>query len=226
MAKIQILLIEDNRLLREGVSAILASQTDMAIFVDEPSDGSRPQTSRRRGPHILLFDAGLSSPRGLETLGDYHAAFPEAKIIVMGTIPVGTSVTEYVCEGVSGFVDKNASVDEFLSTIRSVAAGLLLLPQAIKQALFSEIAAFAGPNRQARLNSGSYRLTQREQEVIRLIGDGLNNKDIATRMFVSVHTIKSHVHNIFDKLGMHTRLEIALYQRTKESSRSKHALVA
>jgi DNA-binding NarL/FixJ family response regulator len=225
MAKIQVLLIEDNRLLREGVNAILASQADMAIFAAEPSDESRPHPSRRHGPHIILFDAGLSGPRGFETLGNYRGSFPEAKIILMGTIPAGTTVTEYVCEGFSGFVDKNASAEEFLSTIRSVAAGQLLLPQAIKEVLFSEVRASSVPNRQARVNSGSYRLTHREQEVIRHIGDGLSNKDIAKGMFISVHTVKSHVHNIFDKLGLHTRLEIALHQRTTENSRSKHAPV-
>jgi DNA-binding NarL/FixJ family response regulator len=123
-------------------------------------------------------------------------------------------VANYVRAGASGFIMKDASFDEFVETIRAVAAGAEVLPQALTNTLFSQIARNAVVGSNARVLE-AVRLTTREREVIDLLGEGLSNKEIATRLHIAVHTVKSHVHNILEKLALRSRLEVAAFSHSR-----------
>jgi DNA-binding NarL/FixJ family response regulator len=113
---------------------------------------------------------------------------------------------------VSGFVLKDSTFDDFVATIRSVAAGEKVLPPRMTQSLFSQIAKAAVRGERAEALD-EVRMTRRESEVIALIGEGLSNKEIAQRLEIATHTVKSHVRNVMEKLALHTRLQIAAYSR-------------
>jgi DNA-binding NarL/FixJ family response regulator len=124
---------------------------------------------------------------------------------------------DFVNAGVSGFIMKDATVDDLVSTIRSVAGGAHVLPPQMTSSLFSQIAKDAiAKGRPEVLDS--VRMTPREREVINLIAEGLGNKEIATRINVATHTVKSHVRNIMEKLTLHTRLQIAAYANQRETA--------
>lgn len=112
--------------------------------------------------------------------------------------------------GVSGFVLKDASFDEFVATIRKVAGGAKVLPRRLTESLFAQIARDSS-HRQVDDAIPDMRLTRREHEVIDLIGEGLSNKEIAYRLNIATHTVKSHVRNVMEKLTLHTRLQISAY---------------
>jgi two-component system NarL family response regulator len=137
---------------------------------------------------------------------------------MMDVIPVNEEIMDLVNAGVSGFVLKEASFDEFVATIRSVAAGEKVLPPRLTESLFAQIARVA-MERGDRQGEGEertledVRMTRREREVIDLIGEGLSNKEIAQRLNIAAHTVKSHVRNVMEKLTLHTRLQIAAYSR-------------
>jgi len=116
---------------------------------------------------------------------------------------------------VSGFVLKDASFDEFIATIRSVATGKKVLPPRMTESLFSQIAKEVDGQEPARVLE-AVRMTPREREVIDLIGEGLSNKEIAQRLNIATHTVKSHVRNVMEKLALHTRLQIAAYSHREE----------
>jgi DNA-binding NarL/FixJ family response regulator len=132
----------------------------------------------------------------------------------MGLLPAQEDVANYVRAGASGFIMKDASFDEFVETIRAVAAGAEVLPQALTNTLFSQIARNAVGGRNARVLE-AVRLTSRERQVIDLLGEGLSNKEIATRLHIAVHTVKSHVHNILEKLALRSRLEVAAFSHSQ-----------
>jgi len=113
--------------------------------------------------------------------------------------------------GVDGFVLKDATFDDFLQTIRDVAQGKKVLPPTLTSSLLSEIATHATRNGKGNPFK-SVRMTSREREVIELIAEGLSNKQIAARLNLAVDTVKSHVHNILEKLALNTRLEIATFR--------------
>ena len=127
----------------------------------------------------------------------------------MDLIPLQTDVFEFVQAGVSGFMIKDINVTEFLKTIRSVYEGIQVLPPHLTGSLFTQIIehAIKGSNHTAILES--VRMTKREKQVIELIADGATNKEIAQALHLSTYTVKSHVHNILEKLALNTRVQIA-----------------
>jgi len=133
-------------------------------------------------------------------------ANPEVRVILMAFPSAPDNVVEFMKLGVSGFIAKDATIADFVSTIRSVTAGTHVLPPSLVETLFSQVAELA-----AGQKNGAVRLTQREREIIRMIQEGLSNKEVAQRLHIATHTVKSHVHNILEKLALRTRLQIAAY---------------
>lgn len=204
---ITVAIIDDNRLVREALTAMLNRLTDVRVVSSDVADS--PFLAETK-PHVLLLDVGLRDQDSLRVAATLKQENPGAKIIVMDLLPVNEEIMEFVNAGVSGFVLKDATFDEFVGTIRSVAAGKKVLPPRMTESLFSQIAREADGQESAHVLE-DVRMTRREREVIELIGEGLSNKEIAQRLNIATHTVKSHVRNVMEKLALHTRLQIAAY---------------
>ncbi|MDP2364958.1 MAG: response regulator transcription factor [Ignavibacteria bacterium] len=207
--KIKILLIEDNRLLREGISALLKKQPDMNIVATVGNGENILVLIGKLKPNIVLLDLGLRNQNSLQIVKSVKKNFKETKIIVMDLIPLQADVFEFVQAGVSGFMLKDISFTEFLKTIRSVYDGLQVLPAHLTGSLFSQIVGHAIEGSKPRMLEESVRMTKREKQVIELIADGFTNKEVAQKLHLSTYTVKSHVHNILEKLSLSTRVQIA-----------------
>jgi len=129
----------------------------------------------------------------------------------MDLIPLQADVLEFVEAGVSGFILKDANEKDLYETIRSVNQGLKVLPTHLMGSLFSQIVEHAINGSTTSVIIESVRMTKREKQVIELIAEGFTNKEIAQTLHLSTYTIKSHVHNILEKLAIHTRVQIANY---------------
>jgi DNA-binding NarL/FixJ family response regulator len=206
---ITVAIIDDNRLVREALAAMLDELADVRVVTSAVADVTFLTETR---PEVWLLDVGLRDQESLDVAAALLSQTPQAKIIVMDIIPVHEDIMEFVNAGVSGFVLKDSTFDEFVETIRSVASGQKVLPPRMTQSLFSQIAKAAG-RREAAEVLEEVRMTPRESEVIALIGQGLSNKEIAQRLAIASHTVKSHVRNVMEKLALHTRLQIAAYSR-------------
>jgi DNA-binding NarL/FixJ family response regulator len=216
MKKIRLLLIEDNRLLRDGIYSILKAHKDIVIIAAS-GDGKHTLVKiKELKPNVILLDLGLRSQNSLHVVEIVKKDFPDAKIIVMDLAPVQADILQYVKAGANGFILKDASLNEFLITIRTVAEGSTVLPPLLVDSLFSQIVDHAVREGKSKLKE-AVRMTAREREVIMLLGEGLTNKEIAQKIHVSTYTVKSHIHNIMEKLALHTRLEIANYSYTGET---------
>ena len=219
MKKIRLLLIEDNRLLRDGILAILKPHKDIVIIAAS-GDGKNTVTKiKQLKPNVVLLDLGLRSQNSLHIIEMVKKDFPGAKIIIMDFAPVQGDVLQFVQAGANGFILKDASLNDFLFTIRTVADGSTVLPPLLVDSLFSQIVENAVKEGNSKLKE-AIRMTKREQEVIGLLGEGMSNKEIAQKSRISTYTVKSHIHNIMEKLALHTRLEIANYSYTDETLRS------
>ena len=205
---ISVALIEDNRLVREGLVSLLNQTADFNVVASGPSGD--PALLRDAHPQVILLDVGLWDDDSLRVAETVREQYPASKIIIMDLLPVHEDIVEFVNAGVSGFILKDATVEDLVSTIRSVADGAHVLPPAMTSSLFSQIAKEAvSRGRTAAMED--VRMTSREREVIELIGDGLSNKEIAGRLNIAAHTVKSHVRNVMEKLALHTRLQIAAF---------------
>jgi len=213
MAKIRILLIEDNRLLREGIAAMLNEQSDFEV-VARAEDGNAVNQlkSMKKPPDVILLDLGLERENSLRLMTVLREEVPAARIIAMDIFPEQLDIAEFIKAGGSGFILKNAPANDYVKTIRAVAAGSKVLPPALTNSLFTQIV-------EAALRTGngipnnSIQLTSREREIVALISEGLSNKEMAERLHIATYTVKSHIHNILDKLALNTRLQIAAFAR-------------
>ena len=206
---IPVILIEDNRLLRDGLAVMLGAQ-GLSVVATARSGGEALRQVARHKPQLVLLDSALGDRESLRLVESVRKASPETKVIVMHLLPTHEDVVAYVRAGVSGFIMKDASVAEFVGTIRSVADGASVLPPLMTETLFSYVAAQAVARGKRGLKA-AMRMTVREREVAALIATGLGNKEIAGRLKIAAHTVKSHVHNILEKLAPSTRLEIAAH---------------
>ncbi len=213
---ITVAIIEDNRLVREGISALLARSADLKVVAGGADAGS--VIGNRIHPTVILLDLGLRNGDSLRVVHRVKEEFPESKVVVMDLMPAQEEIVEFVNAGVAGFIMKDATLDDLVSTIRRVAQGAHVLPPEMTGSLFSEIARVAVARGQPAVALEAVRMTVREREVIELISEGCSNKEIASRLHIATHTVKSHVRNIMEKLTLHTRLQIAAYAHRDESA--------
>ncbi|OGV11299.1 MAG: hypothetical protein A2330_00375, partial [Ignavibacteria bacterium RIFOXYB2_FULL_36_7] len=199
MKKITLMVIEDNRLLREGIAAMIKEQYDMKVVAALGTSENILHKINTLKPNVALLDLGLRNQNSLQLVKAVKKNFSGTKIIVMDLVPVHEEILEFVQAGVSGFILKDATVSDFLKTIRSVAKGNKILPPHLTDSLFSQIIEHAINGTKKFSLIKSVRMTKREKQVIELIADGLTNKEIAQNLHLSTYTVKSHVHNILEK---------------------------
>jgi DNA-binding NarL/FixJ family response regulator len=210
---ITVAIIEDNRLVREGMRDMLNELPDVKVVLAATS--VEAELLKETNPRVILLDVGLQDRNSLRLAETVKKEMADARVIVMDLLPVHEEIAEFVNAGVAGFILKDATFEDFIATIRSVAGGAQVLPPRMTATLFSQIAQVAVKRgRAAALED--VRMTQREREVIGLIAVGLSNKEIATRLNIATDTVKSHVRNVMDKLALHSRLQIAAYAHSHD----------
>ena len=210
MKKIKLLIIEDNRLLRDGIISILKKEQDIDIIPESGNNKNILAKIQQLKPNTILLDLDLRSRNSLSVVEFVKKDFPDAKVIVMDIAPVPGDINLFIKAGASGFILKDATIEELLATIRTDAEGTNVHPQDLSDSLLSQIIEHALRRGKIKLKE-AIRMTKREREVIKLICDGLSNKEIGNKLSISAFTVKSHTHNIMEKLTLHTRLEVARY---------------
>ena len=215
-------MIEDNRLLREGIAKMLNAEADMKV-VSSSGNGDAFETASKLSPDVVLLDLGLQDQDSLQVVELVKQRFPDTHVIVMDLVPAHAEVAEFVRAGVAGFILKDATLHDFLHTIRSVAQGTKILPPLMTSSLFSQIVEHALQGGQMKKLISAIKMTSREQDVIQNIAAGKSNKEIASELNIAVYTVKSHVHNILEKLALHTRLELATFAHSQGMDRKASA---
>jgi len=216
MPKTRILLIEDNRLLREGIASMLEDQGEFEVVaLAEDGEAVRELTQANLPPDVVLLDLGLEKTDSLQLMSLLRTELPEARVIAMDILPEHVDIVEFVEAGGAGFILKSASIHEYVATIKAVANGEKVLPAVLTASLFTQIVASALATGKD-LPDNAIRLTLREKEIVHLIAEGMSNKEIAAQLHIATHTVKSHVHNILEKLTLSSRLEIAAFVHRKE----------
>jgi len=214
---ITVAVIEDNRLVREGITEMLNAVEDMTVVYASTSVDTTILASTL--PSVVLLDIGLQDTNCLKLAQHMQQSMPGSRVVVMDLLPVHEELVQFVNAGVAGFILKDATLDEFVGTIRAVAAGTRVLPPTMTTTLFSQIV-LAAVKRDPAALSEAVRMTTREREVVTLIALGNSNKQIASELGVATDTVKSHVRNIMDKLMLHSRLQIAVYAHQQDQTPS------
>lgn len=208
---IHVFIVDDNRLLREGLLTMLTEQEDLVVVGAAANGLSALDEIKKLRPEVALIDIGLPDKDGIEVTQDLHQNLPELKIIILGMPDLTDEILTCIEAGASGYVLKEASFNYLVETIRSANRGESFCSPQMAASLFSRVAELAGE----RLPRSAIKLTPREIEVINKIAEGLSNKEIAQKLSIELQTVKNHVHNILDKLQLHNRLEAVQYARER-----------
>ncbi len=211
MKKIRLILIEDNRLLREGILGMLKKEPEINVIASFGDSELAAEKIIELQPDIVLLDLGLAHQDSLDLAKSMKLEYLGIKVIVMDLVPIQSDILLFIEAGVSGFILKDATVAEFIKTIHSVAANEKILPKILTGSLFSQIMDQALKELTPAKLIESVRMTKREREIIKLISEGLANKEIAFKLNLSIYTVKSHVHNILEKMALNTRVQIAIH---------------
>ena len=216
--KIRIVVADDHPIFRDGLCKLLALEDDFEV-VAQAQDGRQVlEVLHQLEPDILLLDLKMPGLDGLQTLQRLQVAKGKTRVIVLTASDEKNEFVQAMKLGTSGIVLKQTATDQLIKSIRKVHAGEIWLDShttaaVIRQFVANEDAApppqpLSGAPPRERERSP---LSQREREIVALVAQGFKNKEMAEKMFISEQTVKNHLHNIFDKLGVSDRLELALY---------------
>jgi DNA-binding NarL/FixJ family response regulator len=211
---IRIFIVDDLRLLREGLVSLLAEQEDLTVIGAAASGSKALEKIKELRPEVALIDIGMPGKDGLTVTQALRREAPEVKVLILGMLDLTEEIMACIEAGAAGYVLKDASLDSLVDTIRAVHHGESVCSPRMAASLFSRIAELASEHL-PRLPQSSLKLTARELDIINEIAQGLSNKEIARRLFIETQTVKNHIHNILDKLQLHTRLEAVHYARER-----------
>jgi DNA-binding NarL/FixJ family response regulator len=217
-SKIRIVVADDHPIFRDGLCKLLALEEDFEV-VAQASDGRQVlEVLQQLEPDILLLDLKMPGLDGLATLQRLQAARNKTRVIVLTASDDKNEFVQAMKLGTSGIVLKQTATELLIKSIRKVHAGEIWLDSHTTAAVIRQFvaaeeqqAAPPPPLQAAQRDRERSPLSQREREIVALVAQGFKNKEMAEKMFISEQTVKNHLHNIFDKLGVSDRLELALY---------------
>ena len=213
-APIRIVIADDHPIFRDGLQKLLSVEKDFAVVAVVGDGDEVLRTVEEHHPDVLLLDLQLPGTHGLSILQQLQIAQnTTTKVIVLTASDDRNEFVQAMKLGTSGIVLKQSPTELLLKSIRRVYAGEIWLDSSTTAAVVRQLA--TGDERTPGPRNGRVRerspLSQREREIVALVAQGFKNKEMAQKMFISEQTVKNHLHNIFDKLGVSDRLELALY---------------
>lgn len=212
--KVRILVADDHVLVREGIVAVMKNQPDIEI-VGLAGDGAEAVAQARAlQPDVILLDLVMPRKDGLAAISEIVAENPEARILVLTSFGDEERVFSAVQRGALGYLLKDSSAEELLQAIRDVYHGKLSLQPSLARGLIRQL------NRPSSLPPTPDPLTARELHVLKLVAQGLSNKEIARTLNISQRTVHSHVSSILGKLHLANRTQAALYARQLDQGES------
>lgn len=208
MAKIRVLLADDHAIMREGLRMLLSAQADIDV-VGEAADGNEAvEMTARLKPDIVLMDLDMPGVDGLKATLQIKQKHPEVQVLALTVHDSDDYFFQVLAAGASGYVLKGAGSSELIAALKAVRQGdVYLLPSLTKRLVKDYL---------RRVRSGEEsrsfgRLTDREQQVLRLVAAGYTNQEIAAELTISPSTVQTHCANIMEKLGLHSRAALMHY---------------
>ncbi|HJY24846.1 MAG TPA: response regulator transcription factor [Actinomycetes bacterium] len=207
---IRVLVVDDHALFRRGLEMVLAHEADIDI-VGEASDGSEAvDQAAALLPDIVLMDVQMPKRSGIDACTAIKDVVPSAKIVMLTVSEDEADLYEAIKAGASGYLLKEISIEEVATGLRAVAGGQSLISPSMAAKLLTEFSTMMKRGDEGQ-QVPAPRLTERELDVLKLVARGLNNRAIATQLFISENTVKNHIRNILDKLQLHSRMEAVVY---------------
>ena len=209
---IRVVLVDDEAMVRVGLRMVLTAEADIEVVGEAADGGSAVEVVEATEPDVVLMDVRMPDVDGIEGARRVLARCPGVKVVVLTTFDEDEYVEAALRAGVSGFLLKVAPPERLIDAVRTVAAGGGLLDPGVTRRVIESFA--AAPPLRTRRAETLEALTERERDVLRLIGRGLSNSEIAAELYLGETTVKTHVSNVLAKLGLRDRVQavVAAYE--------------
>jgi DNA-binding NarL/FixJ family response regulator len=208
--RLRVLVCDDHALFRRGLQMVLDQEPDLEL-VGEASDGVEVvDKAQELMPDVILMDVRMPKRSGIEAATAIKDLLPHVKILMLTISDEEGDLYEAIKAGASGYLLKEIPIEEVADAIRSVWAGQSRISPSMASKLLTEFAAMSKASEE-KPQMPTPRLTDREMEVLRLVAQGMNNRDIARTLYISENTVKNHIRNILEKLHLHSRMEAVVY---------------
>src|SRR5215216_4087689 len=208
---IRILMIDDHALLRAGLRMIIESHMGMTVVGEAENRSGALAAIAHTPPDIILLDLDLGDENGLDLLPELLTNAPDARIILLTGLRDSEIQRRAILQGAMGLVSKQKAADTVIRAIEKVYAGEVWLDRAMIASILNDRITNSGAVEQQGNAPQIGKLTDREREVIRLIGEGIKNRQIAERLYISEATVRHHLTSVFAKLGVADRFELVIY---------------
>jgi DNA-binding NarL/FixJ family response regulator len=203
--EIAILVVDDHGLVREGLRTLLDSQDDLHVVGEARTASEALALVRHLRPGVVVLDVRLPDRDGVFICNEIRELSPESRILICSGLADGSALIEAAKAGADGFVSKEAANAEIVDAVRRVANGAAVLGSTSAQVMFHHL------RRHGPVDSKLSVLSEREREVLGLLAEGLTNREIAARLFISEKTVRNHVSGVLRKLDFRHRTEAALF---------------
>jgi DNA-binding NarL/FixJ family response regulator len=206
MSRTRVLIVDDQPLMRAGFKSVLEASGQVDVVGEAATGAEAIEQARRLDPDVVLMDVRMPDMDGIEAT----RRMPKQKVLILTTFGLDEYIIEALRAGASGFLLKDAPVEELLSAVRAVAAGDAQLSPAVTKRLLDQVARRL-PAAVDRDDALLDELTARERDVLRLLAVGMSNAEIGEALVVSEATVKTHVSSVLGKLGLRDRVQAVIY---------------
>jgi two-component system, NarL family, response regulator NreC len=206
--KIRLLLVDDHQVVRSGLRMLLGNESDVEIVADAGTAAEALEAVKQFHPNVVLMDIGLPDLSGIDATKLIKQTHPEVAVVALTIHEDEEYFFKMLEAGAGGYVPKRAAPEELLTAIRAAAVGEVYLYPSLAKLLVKDFLAQERPNEANNVLDG---LTEREQEVLRYLAEGVSNPEIAAALVISAKTVARHRENIMQKLGLHSRSELVRY---------------
>ena len=205
-----ILIIDDHPLFREGLKSLMASNSKLQVVGEAGNARDGLRMAKGLKPDLVLIDISLPDKSGIELTRDIRSLDSEPQVIIVSMHSKIDYITEAFQAGARGYVIKESAAEKLVQCLEAVSKGEYFLDSSLSFNVVKRLAEF--PERKARITDSGYgTLTAREQQVMRLLAEGLSSKEVAADLGISPKTVENHRSNIMEKLGLHSAMELVRY---------------
>jgi DNA-binding NarL/FixJ family response regulator len=206
MSRLRVVIADDQPMMRAGFKAVLEATGSIEVVAEAGTGEEAVLAARRENPDVVLMDIRMPGLDGIEAT----RRLPGQRVLILTTFGLDEYIIEALRAGASGFLLKDAPTQEVVDAVRAVAAGDAVLAPAVTRQLLDQVGRRL-PAAMSRAPEGLQELTDREQQVLRMLAVGLSNAEIAEALVLSEATVKTHVSNLLGKLGLRDRVQAVIY---------------